>query len=187
MELNPKQPPNDDDYFMGIALAVRRKANCVGNRVAALIVKDKRVIATGYNGTPAGMTNCIDGGCLRCKNPDGQFISGQGYDLCICVHAEQNALISAARFGIAVEGADLYTTMQPCFGCAKEIVQAKINRVIYLHPWIPSSKDVAMEAAMRAEYEKIIAKISVRRLHDFVDPVEQWAVTTKRITSHSGS
>lgn len=183
LELDPKRPPGDDDYFMGIALAVRRKANCTGNRVAAVIVKDKRVITTGYNGTPEGMANCIDGGCLRCKNPGGKFVSGTAYDLCICVHAEQNALLSAARFGISVEGADLYTTMQPCFGCAKEIAQAKIRHVVYLHPWIPSNTNPAMDAAMKAEYEKILAKVSVKKLGDFVDPVEEWAVTSKRTTT----
>lgn len=180
LQLDPMRPPADDDYFMGIALAVRRKANCTGNRVAAVVVKNKRVIATGYNGTPEGMTNCIDGGCLRCKNPGGQFASGTGYDLCICVHAEQNALLSAARFGIAVEGADLYTTMQPCFGCAKEIAQAKIGRVVYLHPWTPSNADPATDLAMKAEYEKILAKIPVKQLHHFIDPVPNWAVTSRR-------
>lgn len=180
LDLSPSRPPVDDDYFMGIALAVRRKANCSGNRVAAVVVKNKRVIATGYNGTPEGMTNCIDGGCLRCKNPGGRFVSGTGYDLCICVHAEQNALLSAARFGISVEGADLYTTMQPCFGCAKEIAQAKIGRVVYLHPWIPSNADPEMDQLMKAEYDKILAKIPVKQLHGFEDAAETWAVTTKR-------
>jgi len=179
-EIGPDCPPSDDNYFMGIAIAVRRKANCTGNRVAAVIVKDKRVIATGYNGTPSGMTNCLDGGCLRCKNPGGRFVSGTGYDLCICVHAEQNALLMAARFGISVEGADLYTTMQPCFGCAKEIAQAKIRKVVYLHPWIPTTSDPELELLMKAEYDKILSKIDIHRLTDFEDPVEEWAVTTKR-------
>ena len=97
MKLDPTRPPESDDYYLGIALAVRRKANCTGNRVAAVIVKNKRVISTGYNGVPEGMKNCLDGGCLRCLNPNGQFMSGTGYDLCICVHAEQNALLAAAR------------------------------------------------------------------------------------------
>ena len=110
--------PDTDTYYMGIAFAVREKANCTGNRVGAVIVRDNRVISTGYNGVPEGMTNCLDGGCLRCQNPNGRFPSGTGYDLCICVHAEQNAILSAARFGIAVANSTLYTTMQPCFGCA---------------------------------------------------------------------
>ena len=79
----------------------------------------------------------------------------RGYDLCICVHAEQNAFLSAARFGIAVEDATIYTTMQPCFGCAKELAQAKINKVVYLHPWSPSDADSDMDTIKKAEYDLI--------------------------------
>ena len=179
-KLDPARPPGEDDYYLGVALAVRRKANCTGNRVAAVIVKNKRIIATGYNGVPEGMTNCLDGGCLRCSNPGGQFKSGTRYDLCICVHAEQNALLSAARFGIAVEGAYLYTTMQPCFGCAKEILQANISRVFYLHPWVPSDSDPTLDLEMKNEYDKILAKLDIRKLK-FDDPVANWAVTTLRL------
>jgi dCMP deaminase len=180
MKLDPTRPPKSDDYYLGIALAVRRKANCTGNRVAAVIVKNKRVISTGYNGVPEGMKNCLDGGCLRCLNPNGQFKSGTGYDLCICVHAEQNALLAAARFGISVEGAHMYSTMQPCFGCAKEIVQARIDKVSYLHPWVPTDVDPVMDKAKKAEYEKIFAKLHVERIESFEDPVQQWAVTSLR-------
>src|SRR5690606_7326179 len=124
-----------DAYFMGIALAVRARANCLGNRVGAIIVLDGRIISTGYNGTPANMPNCTDGGCHRCAKRD-DYPPGTGYDLCICVHAEQNALLAAARFGIAVENATLYSTMRPCFGCSKELLQAKIAKVCYLHDWV---------------------------------------------------
>jgi dCMP deaminase len=181
-ELSPATPPDDDNYYMGVALAVRRKANCTGNRVAAVIVRGKRVIATGYNGVPEGMVNCLDGGCLRCVNTNNQFKSGTGYDLCICVHAEQNALLSAARFGISVEGADMYTTMKPCFGCAKELVQAKIANVIYLHEWVPTNSDVNMDASMKKEYAKIIGMIKIKQLTSLNDPVASWAVTTLRNT-----
>src|SRR4051812_41147514 len=112
-----------DDYFMGIALAVRRRANCLGRRVGAIVVLEGRIISTGYNGTPEGMTNCLDGGCHRCSHRDA-YPSGTGYDLCICVHAEQNALLAAARFGIGVEGATVYSTTRPCFNCTKEMLQA---------------------------------------------------------------
>jgi len=171
--------PDTDHYYMGIALAVRAKANCTGNRVGAVIVKGNRVISTGYNGVPEGMINCLDGGCLRCRNEGGQFPSGTGYDLCICVHAEQNALLSAARFGIAVENATMYTTMQPCFGCAKELVQAKILKVVFIHSWAPSDVDPEMDKKKKAEYEKITAKFNIKKL-DMVDPDEMWAVTSKR-------
>ena len=104
-------------------MAVRERANCLGNRIGAVIVRDGRIISTGYNGTPEDAKNCLEGGCHRCSNRD-QYPSGTAYDLCICVHAEQNAILSAARFGIAIERSTLYTTMRPCFGCTKEMLQA---------------------------------------------------------------
>ena len=172
-------PPDNDTYYMGIAFAVREKANCTGNRVGAVIVKGNRVISTGYNGVPEGMPNCLDGGCLRCSNPE-IFASGAGYDLCICVHAEQNALLSAARFGISVEDATLYTTMQPCFGCAKEMVQAHIKRVVYLHPWEPRDENPEMDIKKKAEYEKIMTKIGKIKQLKINDSRAEWAVTTLR-------
>ena len=126
--------PDMHRYFMGIALAVRERADCTGNRVGAVIVVDRRIVSTGYNGTPENMPNCSEGGCHRCANRD-QYPSGTGYDLCICVHAEQNALLAAARFGIAVEGSSVYSTMRPCFGCTKEMLQAGVKEVYYLHDW----------------------------------------------------
>ena len=171
--------PDWDSYYMGIAFAVREKANCTGNRVGAIIVKNNRVISTGYNGVPEGMPNCLEGGCLRCSNPNGQFATGTGYDLCICVHAEQNALLSAARFGISVEGATIYTTMQPCFGCAKELVQAHVEKVVYLHPWVPTDVDPEMDQMKKAEYKKITAQTGIRQLL-IEDPRAEWAVTALR-------
>lgn len=132
-----------DRYYMQIAQAVCTGADCLGSRVGAVLVLENRVIGTGYNGTPAGFTNCRDGGCVRCR--DSQLIregklneasdpghtSGKALDRCICVHAEQNSLITAARFGIRVEGSTLYTTLSPCFGCLKEAVQAGVSRIVY--------------------------------------------------------
>jgi hypothetical protein len=76
-----------DEYYMTNAMGVRKRANCTGRRVGAVIVKENRIISTGYNGTPEGITNCLDGGCVRCKNKD-QFAPSVGYDVCLCVHAE---------------------------------------------------------------------------------------------------
>jgi dCMP deaminase len=126
--------PGPDEYFMRIALAVRSRANCTGRRVGAIIVRDRRIVSTGYNGTPSAMLNCEEGGCHRCAHPDA-YPSGEGYDVCICVHAEQNAVLAAARFGVAIEGCSLYTTLQPCFGCLKELLQAQVREVYYLTPW----------------------------------------------------
>ena len=127
--------PNRDQYFMGLAISVRERADCKGQKVGAVVVLDDRIVSTGYNGTPEKMKNCSDGGCLRCDNRGKLYPSGTAYDLCICVHAEQNAILSAARFGISVQGATVYTTTQPCFGCLKEMLQAKIEQIYYLHPW----------------------------------------------------
>jgi len=138
---------NRNKYFMNIALAVRLRANCKGNRVGAIIVLDNRIISTGYNGTPENMVNCLDGGCYRCANRDKAYKSGEAYDLCICLHAEQNAILAAARFGISTSGSTMYTTMRPCFGCAKEMLQAQIRTVHYLHEWNPSIKDDVLKTA----------------------------------------
>src|SRR5262245_26488882 len=103
-----------NDYYMLIAVAVREHSTCKGRHVGAVIVKNNRIVSTGYNGTPEGMKNCSKGGCARCNNPD-RYPPGTLYDKCICVHAEQNAIITAARFGYGIEGATIYTTLQPCF------------------------------------------------------------------------
>jgi dCMP deaminase len=126
--------PDMHEYYMGIAMAVRKRANCLGSRVGAVAVVGNRIVSTGYNGTPSKMTNCLDGGCHRCANRD-KYPSGAAYDLCICVHAEQNAMLAAARFGIALQGGAVYSTLQPCFGCMKEMLQAGVVDVFYLHPW----------------------------------------------------
>jgi dCMP deaminase len=132
----PKQIERDR-YYMGIAEAVEAAADCLGTHVGAVIVLEKRVVSTGYNGTPAGFPNCSDRGCVRCYDrwlekqgrsaemSDPSHTAGRALDRCVCVHAEQNAFITAARFGIAVEGATVYTTWSPCFSCLKEAVQAK--------------------------------------------------------------
>jgi len=166
--------PNMDEYLMGIAMAVRARANCTGNRVGAVIAQDARIVSTGYNGTPRHMPNYDEGGCLRCANRDA-FPSGTGYDLCICVHAEQNALLGAARFGIAVEGSTMYTTMQPCFGCIKEALQAGVARIFYVHEWKHP------DANYRAEYDKFLRffTLGVHQL-SMHDPDADWAISTRR-------
>lgn len=132
-----------DRFYMGLARAVREGANCLGSAVGAVLVVDNRVISTGFNGTPEGFPNCSDCGCVRCRDSwlhatgqsaqvsDPEHVSGRGLDRCICVHAEQNALLTAARFGIACRDATLYTTLSPCFGCLKESIQAGIRRVVF--------------------------------------------------------
>ncbi len=137
-------------YYTRIADAVRQKASCDKRLVGAVVVLGNRIVSTGYNGTPEGMTNCNQGGCYRCAHPN-LYEPGKGYDVCICVHAEQNALLTAARFGIQVEGADVYTTLAPCFGCMKELLQAKVRSVYYLG-------DFKVDAEHRDQLDALIAR-----------------------------
>ncbi|MDE3096357.1 MAG: dCMP deaminase family protein [Chloroflexota bacterium] len=153
---------------MRIALAVRSRANCTGRRVGAVIVRDGRILSTGYNGTPSKMRNCEEGGCRRCAHPEA-YASGEGYDVCICVHAEQNALLAAARFGVAVAGCTMYTTLQPCFGCLKELLQADVREVCYLQPWESRFADV---------YGALVERLGPERFRRVVveDPDARWAL-----------
>jgi len=120
--------PDWDDYFMNIARVVAARGNCVKRKVAAVITVDRRIIATGYNGTPRGTTNCNEGGCPRCNS----FAPG-GTDLgeCLCSHAEENAITHSAYHGVSVRGATLYTTFCPCLMCTKMIINAGIAEVVY--------------------------------------------------------
>jgi len=116
-----------DAYFLNIAQAIKLRSSCIRRQVGAVVTKDNRLLATGYNGTPKGITNCNEGGCPRC-NSDAP--SGTALEDCICVHAEQNAIVQAARYGIRIEGADMYCTLFPCKDCAKLIINAGIVRVV---------------------------------------------------------
>ena len=150
--------PDKQRYFLLIALAARTRADCLGRRVGAVITREGRVLPTGYNGTPFGMPNCSEGGCHRCSRRDDDRLRGGAYDVCICVHAEQKAILTAARFGQQVLGASLTSTMQPCFGCLKEMLQAGIAEVRFLHAWDPAEAYgdpalVAQYASLRARFE----------------------------------
>jgi dCMP deaminase len=129
--------PTREQYFMLLAVATRERAACLGRHVGAILVADQRIIATGYNGTPTGFPNCDEGGCHRCANPES-YAEGRGYDVCICVHAEQNALLQAAKIGYSVQGSHCYSTLRPCFGCLKELYQAGVTAIRYLNEWAPS-------------------------------------------------
>jgi len=120
--------PSWDEYFMKIAEEASTRSNCLRRKVGAVIVKQRTIISTGYNGTPIGVKNCFEGGCPRCLS---DVEPGQGYDTCICVHAEANAILLAARHGNATEGGVLYTTLRPCFSCLKEAVQAGIHEIVF--------------------------------------------------------
>ncbi len=120
--------PDWDNYFMNIAAVAATRSNCCRRQVAAVIVRDSRIISTGYNGTPRGVRNCCDGGCPRCNS---DVPSGTALTECLCSHAEENAIVQAAYHGIAVKEAVLYTTFSPCLQCAKMIINAGIREVVY--------------------------------------------------------
>lgn len=120
--------PSWDVYFMRMAELAASRSTCVRRRVGAVIVKDRMVLSTGYNDTPRGLPNCGDGGCERCASDTP---SGTGHDTCLCIHAEQNAIIQAAYHGVGINGASIYVTHQPCLTCAKMILNAGLRRVVF--------------------------------------------------------
>ena len=118
-----------DEYFMEIAEIVKTRSTCLRRQVGAVIVKDNRIITTGYNGAPSGLKHCTEiGGCERARL---NIPSGQRHELCRALHAEQNAIIQAAKIGVSTEGATIYITLQPCVICAKMLVNAGIKRIVF--------------------------------------------------------
>lgn len=131
MDRNDKRP-SWEAYFLKLAEMVRERSNCLRMAVGVVIVKEKHIIATGYNGTPAGVKNCIDGGCERCLHREKNILKeNERKDLCICIHAEQNAILQSAYHGVSTKGAVLYSTVAPCAQCAKAIINAGITEVVY--------------------------------------------------------
>ena len=122
-----KRRPDWDEYFMEMAEVARKRSTCLRRSVGAIIVKDHRILATGYNGVPSGIEHCEIRGCLR----DQMHVpSGQWHELCRGIHAEQNAIVQAAYLGVSIAGATLYCTNQPCILCAKMIINAGIRRIV---------------------------------------------------------
>jgi len=119
--------PSWDEYFLEVACLVAKRATCIRRKVGAVLVKDKQILATGYNGAPSGLKHCIEIGCLREKL---NIPSGQRHELCRGMHAEQNVLVQAALHGIRVKGSTLYATNQPCVICAKMLINAGIIEIV---------------------------------------------------------
>lgn len=124
--------PSWDAYFMELTATVSRRSTCLRRKVGAILVKEFRIVATGYNGAPAGIRHCLETGCLREKLG---IPSGQRHELCRALHAEQNVLIQAARHGICVAGSTLYCTNMPCLICTKMIINAGIREIVYARPY----------------------------------------------------
>lgn len=119
--------PDIDEYFLKIASVIGERATCQRHHMGAVAVKDKHILATGYNGAPAGLKDCLQLGCLR--NQLG-IPSGKSAEICRAVHAEQNVIIQAALHGVSIKGATIYCTHSPCVLCAKMLVNAQIQRFV---------------------------------------------------------
>lgn len=146
--------PSWDDYFMGIAKVVASRSNCIKRKVAAVIVKDKRIVSTGYNGTPRGTRNCSEGGCPRCNNFSE---SGKNLEECLCSHGEENAIVQAAYHGISIKDTTIYTTFSPCLMCTKMIINSGIKEVVYNadYPLAETPMGLLKQAGVKVRQHKI--------------------------------
>jgi dCMP deaminase len=125
---DPQARPDWEAYFMEIARVVSTRSSCLRRRVGAVLVKNRQILATGYNGVPRGIRHCSERGCLR---DELGIPSGEHHELCRGLHAEQNAIIQAAYHGVAINGAELYCTHQPCVLCAKMLVNVEVMAVYF--------------------------------------------------------
>jgi len=138
--------PSWGTYFMNITNLVAERSTCTRRAVGAVLVKDKRILSTGYNGAPTGLKHCLEIGCLR---EELGVVSGQMHELCRGIHAEQNAIIQAAYHGVSVNGAVIYCTNQPCSICARMIINAGIQKIYYQSGYADSlAKELLGEAGI---------------------------------------
>lgn len=139
--------PSWDEYFLSIAEVVASRSTCAKRRVAAVVVKDRRIVSTGYNGTPRGTRNCCQGGCERCL---GLAASGADLGDCVCSHAEENAITQAAYHGVSLLGSTIYSTFMPCILCTKMIINSGIAEVVYrsAYPLPPAAGNLFREAGV---------------------------------------
>lgn len=144
--------PSWDEYFMSIVELVKTRSTCLRRQVGALIVKDKRILSTGYNGAPVGCKHCMEVGCLRDKL---EVPSGQRHEICRATHAEQNAIAQAAYWGTGVKDGVLYVTTQPCVLCAKLAINAGIGKIVFKGDYPDElSMELLKEAGLRVvKYE----------------------------------
>lgn len=124
--------PSWDEYFMELVDVVAKRSTCLRRQVGAVVVNDKRILATGYNGAPSGLKHCAEVGCLRQQQG---VPSGDKLEICRGLHAEQNAIIQAALYGVSLRNSTIYTNVEPCVTCAKMIINAGIERVVFREPY----------------------------------------------------
>ena len=138
--------PSWDDYFMNITILVAQRTTCTRRAVGAIIVKDKRILSTGYNGAPSGIGHCLQIGCMR---EQLNIPSGERHELCRGIHAEQNAIIQAAYHGVSVKNATVYCTNQPCSICTKMIINAGLIKIVYQSGYAdPLARELLAEASL---------------------------------------
>ena len=140
-----------DTYFTLQAEIAKLRSNCLTRHIGAVIVKENRQIATGYNGTPPGIKNCFEGGCPRCMaRIKGELKSGEGLDRCLCTHAEANAIMQCALFGNAgsTRGATLYSTFAPCIECSKMAISVGIKRIVVVADYPEDGSQLLGEAGI---------------------------------------
>lgn len=142
--------PTWDEYFIAITKQVATRATCLRRKVGAIIVKDKRILTTGYNGAPRGVKSCLEIG--KCMRQELGVPSGQRHEICRALHAEQNAIIQAAYHGVQIEGSDIYSTTQPCVLCAKMLINAGIKKIYYYEEY---PDELALELLKEAGVELI--------------------------------
>lgn len=161
LKINPVPRMPWRDYFMSIAMLVSERSTCIRRKVGAIAVKNKRILATGYNGAPQGTTHCMEQGCMRQQL---NIPSGQRHEICRGLHAEQNIIIQAATYGIDISGADIYCTHYPCSLCAKMLINCKINRIYYADDYAdPLSTELLAEAKIPLELVQTVITIGSAR------------------------
>ncbi len=148
MTTKPERP-SWTDYFMNITELVAKRSTCTRRAVGAVLVKDKQILATGYNGAPTGVSHCADTGCLREKM---DIPSGERHELCRGVHAEQNAIVQAAYYGVSINGATLFCTNLPCSICAKMLINSGIKSIYYKSGYADAiSEEMMAEAGIEVK------------------------------------
>ena len=145
--IKKKSRPSWDEYFMSISEDVSQRSTCLRRKVGAVIVKEKRILATGYNGAPRGISHCTPKKCLRMKH---KIASGERHELCRGLHAEQNAIIQAALHGVSIKGASIYITHQPCSICTKMLINSGIKEFLIKSPYPdPLAEEMIKEAKIK--------------------------------------
>lgn len=154
--------PSWDEYFMSIAQTVASRSNCVKRKVAAVVTRDRRIISTGYNGTPRGTKNCNEGGCPRCNELS---VGGTRLDECRCSHGEENAISQAAYHGVSLRGATIYTTFSPCLQCTKLVINAGLVEVVFCtdYPMTGASLELLTEAGVTVRRTQALSAVRAGR------------------------